>query len=86
MTFLTLQSQVDFTEPNPEDIVKYYVDRSNFFRINPAITKKMDVFYKKSVVATDDNPFKLFGLQNEFGIFEFYNRFQHDEPIEEDDV
>ena len=75
MNYLALQGQVDFDEPNPDNIVKYYVHSTNFFRISPYITKKMDLFYRKSIVATDDNPFKLFGLDHEQGLVEFDNRF-----------
>ena len=45
----------------------------------------MDIFYKKSLVETDDSPFKLFGIQNKFEIFEFYNRYSHDERFDEGD-
>ena len=70
MEFFALRSQVDFTEPNREDIVKYYVDRSHYYRINPNIRKNMDLYYKKSIVVTDDNPLKLFSSNNELEIFE----------------
>ena len=53
---------MDFTERDPTNIVKYYVDRSNFLMINSLVSKQLDIFYKKSIVTTDDNIFKLFGI------------------------
>ena len=77
VNFLILQSQVDFSERNPDDIIKYYVDRSNFVMINSLVSKQLDIFYKKSKITTDDKIFKLFSsyTENKQQTFEFYNRY-----------
>ena len=45
------------------------------------MTKKLDLFYTKSELVTDDNPWKLFSTPQERELFEFNDRHQHDEPF-----
>ena len=65
--------------------MKYRIDRSTWFKINSQVTKKLDLFYKKSELVTDDNPFKLFATPEERELFEFNGRHQHDDPFNPDE-
>ena len=52
---------VDFLERDHNNMVKYYLDKTIFFRLDNRTTKSLKMFYHKTEIMIEDNYIKIFG-------------------------
>ena len=66
-------------------MVRYGLNSALHYPIDFSKRQKVDVYFKKSTVSIQNNPFHLFGQSlEEFGIFEYSNAFDRAEVIPEE--
>ena len=84
MTLVSLQSHVDFDEPDADEVMKYSVDPTIFLVFDIERINKLNLFFTQSTVLLDDSPWKMFELFDiVFDIFEYKRYYKYTEPVSE---
>ena len=63
INILSLDTQVDLNEPDKDEVVKYFINNSNFAVLDAEKEKKVNIFFQQGEVNLDDNSFKIFGIE-----------------------
>ena len=85
INIVLLDSHIDWNRQDADDVIRYNMDTTTLFLIDPHRDQRWNMFYMKSVVELKDGVFQ-FSETKKRETFQFEKVYQYEKPANEEDM
>ena len=86
INIVLMNSHVDLSQKNKDDVITYSMDTTNYFLLNPSIDQRVNMYYMKSKVELNDEINQLWRQPVELKTFQFDKSYHYQEPKNAEDL